>query len=245
VLVLAYYKCPHLCNQVLNGVLDVLRTADAPEGDPIFGTQRTLRREPPGSTQPVPRLKWHAGQEFTVVTVSFDPGEKSLLAGHKKQSYLTELKQDWTTAERGWRFLTGEKVAIERLADSVGFHYAFNAKTKQFDHPSGIVVVTPEGKVSRYFFGVDFPAERLQAALEGRSEEAGQKETSVVSLLCSMFSPAPGKYSSVVMAVVKTSSVLTAFGLAGFVAWLALRKPRVPAGEAGGTPGLPAAGTGG
>lgn len=240
VLVLAYYKCPHLCSQVIRGVMDVLRTSDpqVPDTDPIFETQRVLRasraategRPEPAAGGPPPRMTWRAGREFNVVFVSFDPGEKAMLAGHAKVNFLAELRQPG--AATGVHFLTGEKVAIEPLAEAVGFRYAFNEKTKQFDHSSGIMVLTPEGEVSRYFFGIDYPAEMLQAALEGKPEGGGGRPESVSEMICSMLKPLTGKNSATVMTTLRMAGLVTLAGVIALVSWLSLR-PRRPVSAAG------------
>src|SRR5262249_52712654 len=93
----------------------------------------------------------------TVLTVSFDPKEHHDLASQKKKAYLAEYGRE--EAERGWRFLTGERVSIEQLTKAVGFRYVFDKAYKEYDHPSGIVIVTPEGTIARYFYGISYAGE--------------------------------------------------------------------------------------
>src|SRR5262249_18580476 len=125
ILVLAYYRCPMLCTEVLNGLVRAL--LDVP---------------------------LDIGKDFRVVTVSFDPREKPELAAAKKKTYLERYGR--SGAEAGWHFLTGDEEPIRRLTEAVGFRYVYDERNDQFAHASGILVLTPTGKVSRYFYDVRY-----------------------------------------------------------------------------------------
>lgn len=103
------------------------------------------------------------GKDFDAVTISFDPRESSRLAAERQRQYLR--KAGWPERTASWAFLTGNEPEIRRVADAVGFRYAYDEKTKQFAHAAAIMVLTPEGKVARYMYGVDFPPRDLRLAL--------------------------------------------------------------------------------
>jgi protein SCO1 len=146
------------------------------------------------------------------VNISIDPTETPALAAAKKRTYLKRYGR--RRAAEGWHFLTGDATPVRRLADAVGFHYAYDAGAQQYAHPSGIVILTPEGKISRYFLGVQYPAGALHAAL---AEAAAGKVGSPVErlwLLCFHFNPITGKYGPLVLALVRVGGVLTLLALA-------------------------------
>ena len=195
VLVLAYFRCPMLCTQVLNGLVDGLRG-----------------------------VPWDIGDQFRVLTVSFDAREGPELAAAKKASYLESYGRPGTAD--GWHFLTGERAAIDRLAEAVGFHYEYDAEKDQFAHASGIMVLTPDGKVSRYLLGIRFLPRDLRLALVEAS--AGKVGTPVdqVLLFCMQYDPASGKYTAAVMNLVRLAGGLLFGALALFVGRAWYRGPR-------------------
>jgi protein SCO1/2 len=182
ILVLAYYRCPQLCNLVLNGLLDGLRG-----------------------------VGFRPGEEFRIVTVSFDPRETAELAAAKKAHYVEAY--DRPGAAAAWHFLTGDKDPIDRLCESVGFRYAFDAKNDRYNHPSGVVILTPDGRVSRYLFGIRYPSRDLKLGLIEAS--AGQVGSVVDQFLlfCFHYNPASGKYAFAVMNAVRLAGGLTALVL--------------------------------
>ena len=139
VLSLVYYSCPMLCTQVLNGQLGAFRS-----------------------------VSFNIGEQFEVVTVSFDARETPQLASAKKQTYIKGYNRP--SGEAGWHFLTGDEVNIKRLTEAVGFRYAWDEQTKQFAHASGIMVLTPEGRLARYFYGIDYSPKDLRLALVEASQ---------------------------------------------------------------------------
>ncbi len=112
------------------------------------------------------------GKDFDVVAFSIDPVETSELAGKKKASYLE--RYDRTGTESGWHFLTGDASSIETLTRAIGFRYTYNPQTKLYAHAAGIIIVTPDGRTARYFFGIDYPAKELQYELERARAGKGQ-----------------------------------------------------------------------
>jgi protein SCO1/2 len=168
-------------------------------------------------------LKFSAGQEFEVVTVSIDPREKPALAAAKKRGYLARYGREG--AERGWHFLTGDQGSIERLAKAVGFRYAYDEKSGQFAHAAGITVLTPAGKVARYFYGVDYPAKDLRLGLVEASEGKIGTPIDQLMLYCFHYDPSTGKYNFVVMSVLRVLGVATAAGLGTFM-FITVRRER-------------------
>lgn len=195
VLVLAYYRCPMLCTQVLNGLLRALRAI-------------------PDS----------AGGAFNVVVVSFDPREKPPLAALKKAAYLREYGRPG--AEAGWHFLTGDPVAVASLADAVGFRYRYDPDTEQYAHASGLVVLAPDGTVSRYLLGVRFEPRDLRLALAEASEGKVGSPADQALLLCYRYDPATGRYTFTAIRLLKWLSGFTVVGLAALVGTLAWRGRR-------------------
>ncbi len=156
-----------------------------------------------------------AGDEFDVVAVSFDPRETSEMAASKKASYVKGY--DRPGADRGWHFLTGAEASSKSLADSVGFHYAFDAVTNQYAHGSAIVLLTPEGKVSRYFYGIDYPARDVRLGLVEASNRRVGSPIDQVMLYCYHYDPANGKYGLVIMNVIRLAALATVAALATFM----------------------------
>ena len=160
------------------------------------------------------------GKEFEVVTVSFDPREGPELAAKKKETYLKRYRRDGAGA--GWHFLTGDKDSIDRLADSVGFHYVWDEQSQQFAHASAIMVVTPEGRLSHYFYGIEYSPKDLRLALvEASKGEIGSPVDALI-LYCYHYDPATGRFAPV-MAVLRAAGVLTVFGLAALIYYLTKR----------------------
>jgi protein SCO1/2 len=160
-------------------------------------------------------LKSNIGDQFDVLHVSVSPTEKPELAAAKKREYLRHYGRPG--AESGWHFLTGDETAIHRLADAVGFRYAYDPVAKQYAHPSGFVVLTPQGQVSRYFFGVDFRAQDLSNALRAASENQTGSVIRQIFLLCFHYRPITNKYGTLVLDGVRTIGVATLLVLVIYV----------------------------
>lgn len=171
-------------------------------------------------------LTFDPGKEFEIVTVSFNPKETPELASAKKAVYLGRYKR--AGAAGAWHFLTGDAEAIARLTNAVGFRYAWDEDAKQFAHPAGIVVLTPEGRIARYLYGVEYAPRDLRLALIEAS--AGKIGTPVdqVLLFCYKYDPANGRYSAAILSIVRLAGVLTVVGLAAFLA-IMFRRERAQA----------------
>ena len=155
------------------------------------------------------------GREFDVVTVSFDPRETPLLAAAKKKTYMDRYKRP--TAAQGWHFLTGDQASITSLTEAAGFHYAWDERTSQFGHASGVVVVTPDGRLSRYFFGIDYAARDVRFALIESSEGRIGAVADKLLLYCYHYDPDTGRYGFVVMRAVRIGGAATLAALVGFM----------------------------
>jgi protein SCO1/2 len=152
---------------------------------------------------------------FEIITVSFDPREGPPLAAAKKEEYIRQYGRAGATAR--WHFLTGEESSIAALTQAVGFRYRFDAKTNQFAHASALVVLTPAGKVARYLYGIEYAPRDLRLALvEASAGKIGSRVDQAL-LYCFHYDPVTGKYSLVVMRVVRALGTATVAALAAFL----------------------------
>lgn len=158
-----------------------------------------------GATESFRDLKWSVGQQFDVVFFSIDPAETSALAAAKKETYLRDYGR--TGSANGWHFLTGDALSIKTLTDEIGFHYAYDPALKEFAHPSGFVVIAPDGRVAHYFFGVTFSSDEVNTALRDANREKVDSPVQELILLCCEYSPFRGKYSKVVMDIVRVGGI--------------------------------------
>lgn len=147
------------------------------------------------------------GKQFNVVTVSIDPSEGHVLADVKQEMYTGMYGRPG--AAQGWHFLTGDEPQIKQLADAVGFRYAYDPDTKQFAHASAIMILTPEGKISRYFYGIQFPARDLRLGLVEASEGKIGSPVDAVLLFCYHYDPHTGKYGLLISHVMQAGGALT------------------------------------
>jgi protein SCO1/2 len=175
-----------------------------------------------GLTTSLTVLEETVGREFDVVAVSFDPRETPALASGKKRTHLDRYKRP--ESEAGWHFLTGSEASIDALTSAAGFHYTWDQKTQQFAHPSGIIVATPDGRLSRYFFGIEYASRDLKFALIESS--AGRIGSAVDRLLlyCYHYDPATGSYGFVAMGAVRIGGAVTLVALVGFIAFSLARE---------------------
>jgi protein SCO1/2 len=169
-------------------------------------------------------ISFTAGKEFTIVTVSINPRETPDLAAQKKQTYLRMYGKPG--AEAGWHFLTGDEPSIERLAAAVGYHYVYDSATGQYAHATGIMVLTPKGKLARYFYGIQYEPKDLRFALEEASHNAIGSPVDRLLLLCYHYDPLTGKYGLVVANVLKLGGALTVLLLGGFIGIMVWREHR-------------------
>lgn len=180
-----------------------------------------------GLTGALRALTFDVGKEFNVVTVSFDAREKPALAAEKKRSYIDEYKR--AGAEGGWHFLTGDEESIERLTAAAGFGFTWDAPSEQFAHASGVMVVTPEGKLSHYFYGIEYAPKELRLGLVEASQNKIGNPVDQLLLYCFHYDPASGKYGPVVMNIVRLAGVATVIAIG--VLLLLMRKRLVNPGR--------------
>lgn len=200
VLSLVYYKCPMLCTISLNGLAGALEV-----------------------------LSFVPGQEFEVVTVSFDPSETPQLAAAKKSAYMARYRRPG--AHAGWHFLTGPRESIAALTRAVGFRYVWDEATKQFAHPAGVLVLTPEGKISHYLFGVEYAPKDLRLALVAAAGGKIGNAADQLLLYCYQYDPQTGRYSASILNIVRLLGAATVLGLGAFIL-TASRKRRPQPGPA-------------
>jgi protein SCO1 len=194
ILVLAYYRCPMLCTEVLNGLVQALL-----------------------------EMPLDVGKDFEVLTVSFDPRETPELAAAKKRTYLERYGRP--AAGDGWHFLTGDQESITALTQAVGFRYRYDAHNDQFAHVSGILVLTPDGKISRYFQAIRFSSRDLRLGLvEASANKVGSLQDQVL-LYCFHYDPNEGRYGPTIMNFVRLGGVFTICAI-GFLVFVLVRSER-------------------
>ena len=194
ILALVYYECPMLCTLELNGLLKSIRVVPLTLGD-----------------------------DYQIVTVSFDPGETPALAARKKQEYIEQYRQEG--AERAWHFLTAEQKSIDRLTEAMGFRYKYDPETDLFTHASAIMVATPEGRLSRYFYGVEYSPRDLRLGLVEASQNQIGSFVDQVLLFCFHYDPVQGKYSLVILNGLRAAGIVTVLAIFAFL-WIMLRRDR-------------------
>ncbi len=186
ILNLVYYNCPMLCGEALAGLSASMKM-----------------------------IKFDVGNEFEVVTVSFNPKETPDLAAAKKKEYLRRYGR--ANAAAGWHFLTGPAESINALTKAVGFQYQYDASKNQYAHATAIMVLTPQGRISRYFYGVDFPPKDLRMGLVEASAGKIGNAVDQVLLYCYHYDPTAGKYGAVVSNILKIGGALTILVLGGMI----------------------------
>ena len=142
-----------------------------------------------------------AGKDFNVVSISFDPKDTPELAAAKKQMYLKRYNRP--NAANGWHFLTGDAANIKALTDAVGFHYKYDPATEQFAHASAIMILTPEGRISKYFYGVDYAPRDLRLGLVEASQEKIGTAVDQILLYCYHYDPTTGKYGAIAINILR------------------------------------------
>ena len=156
-------------------------------------------------------ISLNIGEDYNVVTVSIDPNEDAKLA-HVKQELYTGV-YGRPGASEGWHFLTGDEPQIKKLADSVGFRYAYDPDSKQFAHASAIMVLTPDGKLSKYFYGIQYSPRDLRLGLvEASARKIGTPVDSML-LFCYHYDPHTGKYGLLISRLIQIGGLLTVLGI--------------------------------
>jgi protein SCO1 len=186
ILNLVYYNCTMLCGEALAGLSSAMRL-----------------------------IKFDVGNEFDVVTVSFDPRETPEMAAAKKADYVKRYGR--AGAAGGWHFLTGQPESINALTKAVGFQYQYDPKTNQYAHATAIMVVTPQGRISRYFYGVDFPPKDLRMGLAEASQGKIGNAVDAVLLYCYHYNPETGKYGAMVGNILRMAGAATILLLGGLL----------------------------
>jgi protein SCO1 len=165
-----------------------------------------------------------AGTDYEVVLVSIDPREKPAQAAAKKPEFLRRYKHE--NAERGWHFLTGEDPQIKRVANAAGFRYVWDEQTQQYAHPTGIIIVTPDGRPARYLFGIEYgPRDVRLALLEATDGKVGSAVDALL-LYCYHYDPMTGRYGIVIMRVLRIAGVATVLLLGTFIFVMVRRENR-------------------
>lgn len=190
ILNLVYYNCTMLCGEALAGLASAMRL-----------------------------VKFDVGNEFDVVTVSFDPRETPAMAAAKKKDYVARYGR--ANAAAGWHFLTGQPESINALTKAVGFQYQYDSKSNQYAHATAIMVLTPQGHISRYFYGVDFPPKDLRMGLVEASQGKIGNAVDAVLLYCYHYNPETGKYGAMVANILRLAAGATILLLGGllFILW--------------------------
>jgi protein SCO1/2 len=193
VLVFAYFDCPMLCTQVINGLASALGV-----------------------------LSLTPGTDFEIVTVSFNPADTPASATAKKAIYLERYTR--AGAADSWHFLTGDQPSIDRLTRAAGFRYVWDADTKQFAHPSGIIVLTPDGRLARYLFGIEYgPRDLRYAIVEASNGKVGTAADTLL-LYCYHYDPMTGRYGLVVMRALRLAGAATVLALGAFIVVMVRRE---------------------
>jgi protein SCO1 len=168
-----------------------------------------------GMVRSLTPVSFDIGKEFAMLTVSFDPREIPAQAAAKKAEYVRRYHRPG--AVDGWHFLTGEEAAIRQLTKAVGFRYLYDEKTDQFAHAAGILMLTPQGKVARYFYGFDFSPRDLRLGLiEAAANRIGTPIDQVL-LYCYHYDPLTGRYGLIVMSVLRLAGLATVLALGSFI----------------------------
>ena len=174
-----------------------------------------------GMLSSVRQVSFNAGEEYQVVAISFDSRETPQLAAAKKQTYVKAYNR--ASGNAGWHFLTGDEPNIKRVTDAVGFRYKWDDKTNQFAHASGIFLLTPEGKLARYFYGIEYRPRDVRLALVEASQSRIGTPVDTLMLYCYHYDPRTGKYGPVVMNIMRVAGVIT-LGLIAGMLWMFRRR---------------------
>jgi len=181
-------------------------------GEVLSGLENSLRM-----------MSFDVGKEFDVITVSFDPSETSDMAAKKKAEFLRRYKRPG--AEQGWHFLVGPKNSVDALTKAAGFEYQYDEKTKQFAHAAAILVLTPQGKIAQYYYGIEYPPKDLRLGLvEAGAGKIGNVVDQLL-LYCYHYDPEQGKYSATILRLLRLAGVVTMLFIGTFIFMMIRRGP--------------------
>ncbi len=181
-----------------------------------------------GLTSALGVLKFDVGKEFDVLTVSFDPKDTPEIATLKKAEYLKRYKR--AGAEQGWHFLVGSQASIDALTKAAGFQYQYDPKTGQFAHSTAIMILTPQGKIAQYYYGVEFAPKDLRLGLIQASSNKIGNVVDEVLLYCYHYDPNTGKYGAVITRILRLSGAATIL-LMGIFLGILIRRGSPPDGK--------------
>lgn len=180
-----------------------------------------------GMIEAMQDMRWSIGQDFEVVHVSINPSEQPDLAAQKKATYLKRYARK--NAGSGWHFLTGQQTQIQLLAEQTGYHYLYDPEIKQYAHPSALIILTPNGTISKYLTGVEFDSTELYSALKNATQQKVGSPIQQLILLCFSHSPTKGKYGHAVLFAARTIGVITIVSLGGLMIVMFRRDRKQPA----------------
>jgi protein SCO1/2 len=166
-----------------------------------------------GLTSVMKVMRFEPGKQFQVVTLSIDPRETPQLAATKKASYLKRLGKP--EAASGWHFLTGQETQIKALADAVGWHYRYDPKLGQYAHAAGILLITPEGRIAQYYYGVEYSARDMRLGIIEASHNRIGSLADQVLLYCYCYNPSNGRYGARITNILRLAGVTTMVVLGG------------------------------
>ena len=190
ILIMVYYQCPMLCTQVLTGFTGAM-----------LGVK-----------------KFNIGREFDVVTISIDPRDGPQEALEAKKRYIQRYRRP--EAEKGWHFLTGKKDQIDLVAQAVGFRYVWDPEVQQYAHASGIMLVTPQGRVAQYYYGIEYAPRDIQLGLVEASQGKIGNIVDEVLLYCFHYDPRQGRYGAVIFNILRLCALATVLVLGGFMLFM-------------------------
>ena len=188
VLALVYYRCPMLCGEVLNGITSSMNV-----------------------------VAFQLGQDYDIVTVSIDPRETPDVAAKMKEVYLRRYNKRNALAEQGWHFLTGQQPQIQQLAQAVGFRYVYDPRIDQYAHAGGVQIATPDGRLSQYYYGIEYSPKDLRLGLIQASKNHIGTVVDQLILYCYHYDPGTGHYGAIVMRIVRLAGVATVLLVGGFI----------------------------
>jgi protein SCO1/2 len=198
ILNLVYYTCPMLCGEELAGLASALGV-----------------------------LRFMPGNEYEVATVSINPDETPTVAAEKKKVFVDRMNERLETKSdgSGWHFLTGQQTEIQQLADAVGFHYKRDAHTGQFIHSAAIMIVTPQGKLAQYYYGVEYSPKDLRLGLIEASRNKIGNLVDQIQLYCFHYDPKSGRYGATITSLLRLGGAATVLLLGGLLIVMYRREP--------------------